>query len=370
MSNEIALIPKNEISIAFANTGGVDVLFDRLATEARSHVPDLTTKKGRDAIASIAYKVSKSKTLVDDFGKDLVAEEKKRLALIDADRKSWRDRCDALRDEVRQPLTDWENAEKERVEGLNSRLESFKRLAAAYGLTTADEMRHSLDVLKSAVIGDDWQEFKAQAIVAKDEAITSLTKILNERQKYEDEQSELARLRQQEAEREQKEREQRIAEEAATKARAEAEVKAKAERDEQARIEAENIAKAEQAKRDAEEKQRAAEREQARLTAEAEAAKLREEAAIRQAEIDKQAALAKAKADQEAAIEAERQRVENERLQAEEAERKRLANVEHVRSINQSLVKSFATHGISEDQAKSLIKAIAKGEIKHISIQY
>lgn len=108
---EIAVIEQKDIVSVFTTENGVDVLFEQLANEVRAEVPDLTTKKGRDRIASLAYKVSKSKGVVDEHGKDLVSAEKARLALIDADRKKWRDKCDALRDEIRQPLTDWENAE-------------------------------------------------------------------------------------------------------------------------------------------------------------------------------------------------------------------------------------------------------------------
>ena len=68
--------------------------------------------KGRDAIASQAYKVSKSKTAVDNHGKDLVAGIKAQAAVIDRDRKAWRDQCDALRDEIRKPLDEWEKLKK------------------------------------------------------------------------------------------------------------------------------------------------------------------------------------------------------------------------------------------------------------------
>jgi len=88
MTQEIAVIDNTAIAQAFATPSGIDVLIQRIKSEASAEVPDLTTKKGRDRIASLAYKVSKTKTLVDDFGKELVAEEKKRLALIDADRKN------------------------------------------------------------------------------------------------------------------------------------------------------------------------------------------------------------------------------------------------------------------------------------------
>ena len=56
---ELQVLEQNVIVAAFAKRGGTDELFDRIAQEARSFVPDVTTKKGRDAIGSLAMKVSK-----------------------------------------------------------------------------------------------------------------------------------------------------------------------------------------------------------------------------------------------------------------------------------------------------------------------
>jgi hypothetical protein len=74
------------------------------------------TAKSRKAIASMAYKVSQSKTILDNAGKDLVSEAKAKIKKIDMARKYSRDFLDSLRDEVRKPLTDWEEAEKEKEE--------------------------------------------------------------------------------------------------------------------------------------------------------------------------------------------------------------------------------------------------------------
>ncbi|MCP5020047.1 MAG: cell envelope biogenesis protein TolA, partial [Ketobacter sp.] len=79
---------------------------------ARSIVPDLETATGRRNIASLARKVSSSKVALDDLGIGLVAGWKAKASLVDAERKIIRDRLDALRVEIRQPLTDWEEAEK------------------------------------------------------------------------------------------------------------------------------------------------------------------------------------------------------------------------------------------------------------------
>lgn len=62
----------------------------------------------------MAHKVARSKTYIDNAGKDLVAELKALPKQIDESRRVVRERLDALKDEVRRPLTEWE-AEQDRI---------------------------------------------------------------------------------------------------------------------------------------------------------------------------------------------------------------------------------------------------------------
>jgi hypothetical protein len=100
--------------IALFTEGGLDVVLEEIEERVRNQVPDLETSAGRKAIASLARKVSSSKVVLDDLGKNLVADWKAKSKKVDVERKKARDRLDALRDEARKPLSDWE-AEKERI---------------------------------------------------------------------------------------------------------------------------------------------------------------------------------------------------------------------------------------------------------------
>jgi hypothetical protein len=53
--------------------------------------------------------------MLDDVGKEIVSEWKKKSKVIDEKRKTIRDRLDALRDKIRTPVTEWEKAEEDRV---------------------------------------------------------------------------------------------------------------------------------------------------------------------------------------------------------------------------------------------------------------
>lgn len=354
--SELQVIEQNAIVVAFQKENGIQDLFDRMAEQARSIVPDVTTKKGRDAIASQAYKVSKSKTAVDNHGKDLVAGIKAQAAVIDRDRKAWRDQCDALRDEIRKPLDDWEQAEKARV-AKHEQLIDVIRMSAAICQNPENpwasiNIKDSISDLESLVIDSSLEEYEEQAKLAKFESLELLRKALAQAEQREAEQVELERLRQAEIERQQKERDEAIARQAAENARIEAENKVKAEREQ-----AEKLAR------------ESAERE-ARLKAEKEAAELRE-AQLKQQAIE-QAKQAEIK--QKQAIEAERKRIEDEqaaKIKADqEAEAARLANKEHMRSINREILNKFCEIGLDEGQAKAVITAIANNQVPHVSVKY
>lgn len=65
----LAIPEGRSLAAMFSEPSQVDDLIARLEAEALSHAPDLTTAKGRKAIASLAYKVAQSKTALDKAGK-------------------------------------------------------------------------------------------------------------------------------------------------------------------------------------------------------------------------------------------------------------------------------------------------------------
>lgn len=342
--NELQVVEQNMIVAAFGKENGIQELFNRMAEQARSIVPDVSTKKGRDAIASQAYKVSKSKTAVDNHGKDLVAGIKAQAAVIDRDRKAWRDQCDALRDEIRKPLDEWEKAEEDRIQSIKNRISNFDA-GRVDTFSTSELIQTIISEVEATAIDESFAEFANEAAIKKDAALSSYKKSLEIALKREAEQAELECLRKSEQERLQREHEERIAHEAAERARLEAERKAKEEAERVEREKQEAIAKAEREKREA------AERE-ARLVAEKEAAELRAQHA---AEAERK----RIEAEQAAKLEAERQ--------AEEA---RQANQAHRKKICNEALKGLLVLGIDEAKSKEILQAINKGLVPHVSIKF
>ncbi|AVH48679.1 hypothetical protein [Acinetobacter sp. SWBY1] len=340
MKNELQVIEQNAIAQAYAKRGGTDELFDRIAQEARSFVPDVTTKKGRDAIGSLAMKISKSKTLIEKYGKELVAEQKAQIKLIDDDRISVVKKFDELRNEILAPRDAWEQAEKDRVAKHEHHIATIRMVSAlataADSEWTASTIKEAIETLENRVIDSLFEEFEQEAKIAKLETLEALRTALANRQKYEAEQAELERLRIAEQQRIQQEREAQIAREAAEKATREAE--------EKARFEAERV----------EREKLEAEQREALLKAEKEAAELRAQQAA----------------------ENERKRIEAEQFAQAEAARKaeeaRLADVEHRRHINREALEAIKgiCPDLTESQLRELVGAIISGLIPHVSIKY
>jgi len=363
-ATQLAELPPAETALdVYSKPGGLDPWLEKIRAEVTGHVPDLKTKKGREAIASLAFKVRKVKTALDGMGKQLVDDLKDVPKRIDAERKRMRDTLDALADDVRRPLTDWEQAEEARIAKHKSGIEWFRLRTAENRDLDSGELKATIAEVQSVKVGDPWEEFAPEALRAKADALESLQAALLAREKYETEQLELARLRAAEAAREQKEREERIAREAAEQAQREADARAQAERE--AAIRREQEAKA------------AAERRELELKLQAEQA----EKAAAQAKADKLAAEQRAEQERLAAIEREKQAVEAARQAeikrqadakaAEEAEAaSREADKAHKGKVNSAALAAFAAGGLSEECAKLAVTLIAKGKIPAIKISY
>lgn len=318
---DLVVIEKKNAMAVFTNNDQLDPLIEAIEKEARSLVPDVTTKKGRDAIASMAHKVARSKTYIDNAGKDLVAELKALPKQIDESRRIVRERLDALKDEVRRPLTEWE-AEQERIK--------------------AEEAMNALHV-EALAMNEDFD----RRLAARIESDHEMALLMNDA--FDREQAE----KKAEAERQRIAHEEEIKRIAAAAAAREVEQRAQREREEAALREAALKAQAEQAERD-------------RIAAE------------QKAEADKQAAIEaeRRKAQEEAdrirreAEQREQARLAEEKRKADEQAR-READVKHRKAVGTEIVKALlANTSLTRDQAIEVLTTVKDGRIPHTGISY
>lgn len=318
---DLVVIEKKNAMAVFTNNDQLDPLIEAIEKEARSLVPDVTTKKGRDAIASMAHKVARSKTYIDNAGKDLVAELKALPKQIDESRRVVRERLDALKDEVRRPLTEWE-AEQARIAAEKAAEEERLRIeaeqkAALEALRKQVEADHEMALLMNDAFDREQAEKKAEAErqrIAREEEIKRLAEEKAKREAAEQAQREIdaAAAREREAilAKERAEREQREAAE-------------RAEREKQAAMEAERRKAQEEADRI---RREAEQREQARLAEE------------------------KRKADEQA---------------------RREADVKHRKAVGTEIVNALlANTSLTREQAIEVLTAVKDGRIPHTGISY
>ncbi|MFY3695372.1 hypothetical protein ACOTEN_30135 [Achromobacter xylosoxidans] len=363
-ATQLAELPPAETALdVYSKPGGLDPWLDKIRAEVTGHVPDLKTKKGRDAIASLAFKVRKVKTALDGVGKEQVDRLKEIPKKIDAERKRMRDVLDALADEVRAPLDQWEQAEAARQQRHQQGIEWFRLRADENRDLDADELRATIADVHARAVDESWEEFEPEAHRVKARALEALQQALAAREKHDAEQAELARLRAEAAALEQKDREERIAREAAERAQREAEARAQAERDAAARREAEALAAAETARLNAELA------EQRRIAAEQQAELDRQAAAVREREAAAQAEQRARQAAEQAAA-AERQRIADEQAAATAEAARREEDMAHKAAINRAALDAFVQGGMPEDCAKQAVTLIAKGLVPNIRITY
>lgn len=345
---ELMVLPsdKKGIEQVFIEGQDIDSTITKIREAAKTLPTDMTVRKNREEVASFAYKIARSKTAVDKVGAALSAEYKEIPKKIDANRRIYKEAFERLQEEVRSPLNQWEQAEKERVQRHEQRIESIKQNTELSDDACSVSIGSAIGMLNDLVIDESWEEYEQEARRAKESAIANLTAQLEKRKKYEAEQAELERLRQEAAEREQKDREERIAREAAEKARQE---------------QAEALAKAQAEKELAEQRRIATEKQ-------AEADRI---AAEQKAEQDRIEAQARAKQQAEAAAQAERDRIAAEQAKAEAEKKAREADREHQGSINRAAMEAIQHAGsLTDEQARAVIVAIIKGQVPNVIINY
>ena len=204
----------------FTPNGG-DPLLDRIRAEVRSKEYDVSTEKGRKYIASMAYKVARSKTALDNLGKEYVTTLKELPKVVDAERKRLREEFEALQAEVRKPLDEFEAKEAERVAAHEAAIEDIGILNLLTG--SSDDVREMLESVKHKHVDRDFQEFQLRADKRRSEAVSQLESTLELTLAIEEAQAEAARIEAEEAAAKLAEREAQIAKDAAERARREAE---------------------------------------------------------------------------------------------------------------------------------------------------
>lgn len=347
----VTVTHKENLLSFFKDGANLDGLYNVVETKARALVADVTTKEGVSQIKSTARQIASIKKRVDDIGKDVVAELKDLPKQIDANRKKWREDMEALQDEIRKPVTEIENRQKE--------IEEIKATHGKMVFSGSEEIKAAIENLdKTELTAEKWKESLEDATAAVTAEKGALEVMLNAALKKEAEARELEELRKKQEETERIIREQKIREEAERKAREEAEARAAAEK---ARLEREK----------AEAERKAAEAEKARREAEEREAEARKNQATASVDFPVFQGTAATAEQAPSAPVKKPSKWTDEQKKVNSAILNRFAEI-----IRASLPKHIAGHSdqgyelAANEAAKEIIKAIACGKIENIKVEY
>ena len=247
----VIVAEKEALQAFFTDGRNLDEFFGKVEKMARGLVADPLTKEGASQIKTCARQIASVKKKVDDYGKDVVAKLKDLPNVIDENRRKFREKMEALQDEIRRPVTEIENREDE-IDGIKG---IHLRLATA----DSEQIKKELDSVRSIPLTEDkWHESLEKAKAAVEGEAKALALLMDTAMKREKEARELAELRKKQEEADRIIREQKIREEAERKAREQAEARAAAERARMQREKEEAERRAAEAEKRAREAQEAA----------------------------------------------------------------------------------------------------------------
>ena len=325
--------PPPEETLFPADMDAARDLVQAIREEAEAHEPDLTNGETRKKTIAAAAAITRRKTSIDDTGKAMTEEWRRKTGEVNEIRKFVRDSLSEIAADVRRPVTEWEEAEKAREAEMDRAIAAIANFDPA-GKSSEAIAARMMEIEAISPDEDTYGERWAEAQVIRDRTIESLKTARDAALKAEEDARELAALR--------------------------------AEREERERREAQ-----ERAAREAEE--RAERKEADRLRREAQEAQERADRAEREAE------------EAKAAAEAERQRREREdreRAEAEERERQRLeeqrraqeAEAEERRqrteaASGEAIAKMVEEAKVSAKAGTAILAAIQRGAIPHVSFE-
>ena len=312
-------------------TGGLNGYLEQIRDLAKE-VPDVTTKKGRDRIGSLARMVGSSKTAIEKPGREYLKRLKEAVKPAEEELRVFTRECDAIRDAILKPRDEWE-AEQARIAAEKAAEEERQRIEA--------EQKAALEALRKQVEVDHEMALLMNDAFDREQAAKKA-----------------------EAERQRIAREEEIKRQAEEKAKREAAEKAQREIDAAAAREREAILAKERAERERIEAQQRAEREQREA---AERAEREKQAAV---EAERRKAQEEADRIRREAEQREQARLAEEKSKADEQAR-READVKHRKAVSVEVVKALmANTSLTRDQAIEVLTAVKDGRIPHTGISY
>lgn len=177
--------------------GGLDAFINDVIQPAIDGFEiDLTTVKGRKAITSFAFKITRTATFLDAIGKEENEAARAQINVVDAARRAAMVKLKTLRDGFRKPLDDWEAAEAERINRVAVFFSGMRDIGRISEIDTSVSVAQRRETLTDATLDPElFRESLEEATEARQDALDALEAALPRLKQAEADRAELAKLR-------------------------------------------------------------------------------------------------------------------------------------------------------------------------------
>lgn len=192
----IALLMESNPGIVITEPKALALLYEHIDNKIMLQVPDLTTDKGRKAIASLAHTIARTKTAVEGAAKKMTEEYRRLTGEVNTKRNEVVAKLQEKQDLARRPLDEWEKAEDDRIQRVADDIAAFKANASVHAGESSGEIAERLaDVERQEIEQEVFQDRFDEAVAFKAQAIAILKDGHARALKQEADSIELARLR-------------------------------------------------------------------------------------------------------------------------------------------------------------------------------
>lgn len=179
----ILKIKQDDIVKTFCDKKKLSKYIEIVQKEVSSTNHNLKTDAGRKEIASRAFKVSKVKTALSKVLDTSLTEAKALIKSAGEGKKFLNEELDKLRNETRQPLTQWEQEEEiknnARIEEIQAKIKGISDLALIPADVDKDHLTSMIDAVENIDCSEGFDEFAQDALQQKAKAKVILSDSLN-----------------------------------------------------------------------------------------------------------------------------------------------------------------------------------------------
>lgn len=178
-SKAVALKGRKAIEF-FSCKENIDDLIEAVKKEATATVFDVSKKKDRDAIGSIALKVSQSRKALTEASNASINDLQAQVKATKDVNKHWEAQLNAIRKDVLAPRDEWQEEqnkiEEARIAEIKARIAGIHAIGGLQGSETKQDIANLIDAVDIIDVADGFAEFAQEAA----QAVKDVLKVLND----------------------------------------------------------------------------------------------------------------------------------------------------------------------------------------------